>query len=533
LRDLIRHTDDNFSQSIQQLTARRIITGDRILSFRHDLIREGVYRRIPTVRRRLLHRRVAMLFKANGESFSAVARHFYLAGEYEPAHEHAKLAVAAADARLALNEAAQFVKLALRTAPNRVIRARLHHDLAQRSFRLRHYRDALHHIDAALDQRVGMKAEDKAALTLLQLEMLITIGRISTHELTAHLTEFERMYSPSLNNDLRYGVLRLLIRSSAIEGDTTRCSDYARDLVNYAANWGGVLSAQALGLAARIRSYTTSYIEALPWAEHAERMLAADVSPEIAADVLTNVGSVYSDAGEYDRALRLYNDALGLIQASGALHIWPRTATHKHMLLVEMGLFGDARAIAADISAAWNEDDAHQHISTLEGNIALMYYHLQDYEQSLIHANNSLSTGGNLRLYSHRLTATALIGIAHLEAGRLSAANKSAADLLDQIGPFPKRLGDYSFVEIFLTRWHVRCGRLKEATDSLEAALKDCVNRDVGSYLRMKVEYARLLRRSNPALAATLAKEANEAAVRIGARPTADQSELLVGRIRG
>ena len=270
-----------------------------------------------------------------------------------------------------------------------------------------------------------------------------------------------------------------------------------------------------------------------PVVDQARRTLVADASPEIAADMLTNIGSVYSDAGEYQRALQLYNDALALIQSSGALHIWPRTATHKHMLLVEMGQFRDARALAGDISAAWNEDDSYQHISTLERNIALMYYHLQDYERSSIHANNSLSNGHNIRFYSHRLTATALIGIAHLEAGRLSAASKSAADLLDQIGPRPKRLGDYSFVEIFLARWHTRCGRLKEATESLEAALKDCVNRDVGSYLRMKVEYARLMRRSDPVLAATLAKEVHEAAVRIGARPTAEQSELVLARFRG
>ena len=287
LRRLSRQTPDDFSICIEQLVARRIIARERTISFRHDLIREGVYRRIPRLRRQLFHRRAALLLKKNGESFGAVARHFYLAGEPKLAHEYAMLAVGAADARSAPTEAAQLVKLAIKTAPNRVVRATLHKDLAHRAFRLRQYRDASQHIEAALEERIGLKRDDKAALALLQLEMLVTLGRISTNDLAAHLSEFETTYAGLFTCDFRFGVLRLLIRSAAIEGDTVACANYATELVHHASNCDGVMSARALSLAARIRSYTTSYLEALPWAETAERLITSDVSAEIGAEVLT------------------------------------------------------------------------------------------------------------------------------------------------------------------------------------------------------------------------------------------------------
>jgi hypothetical protein len=124
--DIVRRTagqrQSEFVAGLDCLLNRRIACDNAAgrsatpqIGLRHDLIREGVYARIPRKRRRLLHLRAAALLAAAGVSEDVLAPHYFHGGDHERAHQNALLAVNNAEQRSAAREAIHFLKLAIRT----------------------------------------------------------------------------------------------------------------------------------------------------------------------------------------------------------------------------------------------------------------------------------------------------------------------------------------------------------------------------------------------------------------------------------
>jgi tetratricopeptide (TPR) repeat protein len=298
-------------------------------------------------------------------------------------------------------------------------------------------------------------------------------------------------------------------------------------MLDFATDSTGILAARASSLAARSHSFTTSSSEAIGWVEPFET-IPIDRDPETVAEILTNIGSVYYEGGRYRQALDLYRKAMASIQASGAMHIWPRAATHMHMLLVEMGNFSEARRLESEIRSGWNENDARHHMSTLEGNVALMHFHLGDMDSAKKHAQISLD---NSEMYVHRVTALAVIGMACLDSGQLAEATKCAAEITGGNNNKLSRFGDVSYAEIFLARWHARYHRVAKAAEELRCAIGECEDRDIGGWLRMRLELAFILRRSDPYFAESTAMTVRERALAIGAAPTVARADALLARL--
>jgi tetratricopeptide (TPR) repeat protein len=528
LISLSRSSPESFATDLQQLLARRVVTkNDGEIAFRHDLLREGVYRLIPPIRREHIHRLVADELQTCDERPGPLAEHYLAAREPDTAHEFALRAVSEADRRSALNEAIYFMKLAIRTSSRREVRCRLHHELAQRCFKLRRYEESSRQVQKALAMSAHLGQADHLRLVVLELDILVTLRRISTPDLVTHVQELSDSFRDCVTADVQYEILAILIRSAAIETDIERCAQYAAEMITFATKASGLLAARASTLAARCHSVTTSSSEAIRWVEQVEESLSTSSDPEAAAEIMTNIASVYYEGGRYHRALELYKRATTCIQSAGALHIWPRNATHMHMLLVEMGDFEYARQLEREIRAGWVEGDAGHHISTLEANVALMHYHLGQIELMRKHAQMSMQYP---EMYVHRITCLALLGIADLEGGQLSAASARANEITCDGETSVRRFGDFSYVEIFLSRWHARCGRYSIAADGLSRAKDAASDRDLGGWLRLKLELATLTRRSDPMSAQKAAVEVRDHAREIGATPTVERANLLIAR---
>src|SRR4029077_8174546 len=85
--------EDSVSRALDELWQRRIIGGQEPYDFTHDRLREVAYAELSPVRRRFLHRRIAIaleeLHPANPESVSGrLAAHYDAAGVAEPAIHH-------------------------------------------------------------------------------------------------------------------------------------------------------------------------------------------------------------------------------------------------------------------------------------------------------------------------------------------------------------------------------------------------------------------------------------------------------------
>ncbi len=529
--DLLRATTKQsataYAAAVRQLVGRRIILSHKDVAFRHDLIREAVYRRIPALKRRRLHLTVAKVLQNANEPPGALAGHYNAAGELRLAHEFALAAALEADHRSALTEAIYFLKLGAKTAQDKVSRTKLHQDLAIRSLKLRRYEDASRHAHSALANPDVLEPAEHVHLIALELDILVTLRRISTDQLIAHLRELESTFGDAISGEIRYDILAMLIRSTAIDTDVTRVAGFAAEMIKLSRNTKGILSARAASLAARSHSFTTSSSQAMDWVTDAENVALSEGEPELAAEILTNIGSVYYEGGRYHRSLELYKEATARINASGALHIWPRTATHMHMLLVEMGRFEEARKLETEIRAGWIEGDARHHLSTLEGNVALMFFHLGESESAKKHAYLSLQ---NSEMHVHRITALAMFGFACLENGQLLDATRYADQITGNLEKSIRRFGDFSYAEIFIARWHSRYNRFSEAVNELKGAIQDCTDRDVGGWLRLRLELAVLLRQREPSFSERTAIEVRQRATQMGAAPTVARADALLAR---
>jgi tetratricopeptide (TPR) repeat protein len=247
--------------------------------------------------------------------------------------------------------------------------------------------------------------------------------------------------------------------------------------------------------------------------------------------VLTNAGAVYYEAGHFDRAQASYDHALTLIQEAGALHIWVSTATNKHALLVDRGLFDDARALQDEIIAVSVEEDAARYLATLEGNVALMHYYLGDLKRTKQYVDASLRHADRFGMHHHRLSSRALLGLIALEEARLSEANDHAKWIGEQSGRDRMRTGDFSFIEIFLARWNTRLGRKQQAISDLEMAIDDCRERDFAAGLRMRLELASLLRKDAPLRAKQIALDVKERARLFGIHPVKEAASSVLLRL--
>jgi tetratricopeptide (TPR) repeat protein len=516
-----------FATAFAQLQSRRIVIDDPELWFRHDLVRDVLYKALRKEQRRVLHSRVAQALARAEYPHDALAMHYYHAEQYGESHSHAVAAAESAKRRAATNEMIFYLRLAIRTTTDKKVRERIRYDLIHRYHRLGKYVPAIRNCEHALRTGSPLPMAKKARIFLIQIDSLVMLGRLHSGELLTHLIRLDSEFGP-LDDDTRYEALKVRIRSLAIDGDASGCAGLVDDLTTLAGRLTGDRRALALSYTARMSSWAQTYQTGMKWAVEAEQSLLCE-DLEATADVYGNIAGVYYDAGEYSRSLELFNTSLEYIVRAGAMQIWPRTATNKLAVLVDIGRFDEARLLADEVLAKWSDADSPQHLATMYGNLAIIDFYLQDIHRMRDHAQYSL-TWATSGMSAHRVSSGALLGMAALEEGKIEEASDYAQLISDEVGA-RQRAGDFSWQEIFLARLRLRRGQLREALEGARTAADECRNKDVGGWLRLQLEVARILRRTKPAEAKTLADSVKQYARRIGARPLEEAASGLLFRL--
>lgn len=121
---------------------RALSVEDGLIRFRHDLIREVAWSRVPAALHSALHLRSARaLIKTDG-SDGEIARHLSAGGDGRGAHAYALRGAQKAEGVFALEEAADLLALAIRHAPNESTRVNLVGRLGKLHLHMRDYAKA-------------------------------------------------------------------------------------------------------------------------------------------------------------------------------------------------------------------------------------------------------------------------------------------------------------------------------------------------------------------------------------------------------
>lgn len=132
-----------FSRQLRELSRAAILVEEEgIIRFRHNLLREVAWSRVPVVLRGALHLRASRALIKLGGSDGEIALHLLASGERLRAHRHALRGADAAEGIFALEEVAELLQLAIATAPREQTRIDLVGRLGRVYLHMRDYTKA-------------------------------------------------------------------------------------------------------------------------------------------------------------------------------------------------------------------------------------------------------------------------------------------------------------------------------------------------------------------------------------------------------
>ncbi len=132
-----------FSSVLRELTRAAILVEEEgLIRFRHNLLREVAWSRVPVALRGALHLRASRaLIRVDG-SDAEIALHLFASGDSRRAHAHALRGAEGAEKVFALEEVADLLKLAIETAPSEKPRIDLVGRLGRVYLHMRDYANA-------------------------------------------------------------------------------------------------------------------------------------------------------------------------------------------------------------------------------------------------------------------------------------------------------------------------------------------------------------------------------------------------------
>lgn len=139
---------------------------------------------------------------------------------------------------------------------------------------------------------------------------------------------------------------------------------------------------------------------------------------EATADAYNNIGVVYDDLGEYDKALEYYNKALEISkEVLGENH--RDTAASYNNIGVVYGKLGDSdKALEYFIKALEIRKEVlgenHSDTASSYGNIGIVYWNLGDYDKALEYHNKALEITKEVLGEKHRYTASSYNNIGNV-----------------------------------------------------------------------------------------------------------------------
>jgi CHAT domain-containing protein/Tfp pilus assembly protein PilF len=210
--------------------------------------------------------------------------------------------------------------------------------------------------------------------------------------------------------------------------------------------------------------------QALDYFESALERIDESQSPQLAAAILYEIGSLHQESGELSQAANLFTRALPLLQKSGVLPFEATVANELGFLHVRSGLAAQALPHYRHALEIWRRISNEVKEAQVLHNLGRSYFHLGDQEQARHHLEQALAIRQSLgRTDEQASTLTALGGVfSRLNKHRQAIESLSQALELRPDGP--KSHGRVSTL-VTLGVAYRRDGRIREALASYEKAL--------------------------------------------------------------
>ncbi len=375
-------------------------------AFRHDLLRQSVYRNLPQARRRLLHGRVAQVLDA-GEQPIVVSEHLLAAGEFGRAASLQLGAISELE-RLGLTEQATAlletsIATIERESPGHEALLRLRAGLAGAYRTAGHAERSLAQAEAVLAEAtdpylLASALETKAGLQLGSGQLEEALG---TAQRAQELAE-------------RVGAERLA-RSASV-------------------------------LVASVAYYQGRFDDALEIVKRNVEALRADGTDIDLASQLTSLGAIHDDLGRHEEALGAHQEALGIAQRLRSKFVQVNVAMNLLQCLMALGRPEEALGVAREALALGRFDST----ATLRNNFAASLMDLGRLDEAEAEFAVQLEEVSDPTL---RALALARLARIHHARGRHAQAREALEQALEQA-----RLTDYPVARVSVARSLVDVG---------------------------------------------------------------------------
>jgi predicted ATPase len=323
---------DAADEAVAAKIVREVAGAPGRFSFTHTLIQEVLYSQQTAVRRARLHHRLAEVIEQRAEIDNLpvleLACHFGQAavqGDARKAIDYAVLAAERMASALAMEEAARFYKVALDAiqflpvdAETRRKRFELHAKRGRSFFQAGHWGSARDDLEAAAALTDTHNEEERSELYINLAEASFWL--MDVPDVRRYAAEAQRLADATGRTDVSADALAWTASAEVADGDISRAIKTDRRAV---AKAGGIRS---FGLA---RVPLTLYwagrtVEAVAQARQAVDCARESDDPAFLLYALQHLGLSLSGIGEYEEALRTFDEACGFGRRCGALPLLAR-----------------------------------------------------------------------------------------------------------------------------------------------------------------------------------------------------------------
>ncbi len=529
-----------FAGVLRELSRSAILLEeDGVVRFRHNLLREVAWSRVPLALRGALHLRASRALIKLGGSDGEIALHLLACGERRRAHRHALRGADTAEGVFALEEVAELLQLAIKTAPREQARIDLVGRLGRVYLHMRNYGQARPLLEERLEYLQKRDVVDielfEARRDLLFLDVYSSTTKVERSgqilksfylELRATQLDAEKLEAEILSKLLWAGARSFngkLVEETVetIRGLAARCAQpevrcrTSKSLGIFECYSGEVELAErhlreALALATEARDEAaivdcyvglTTLVPRLMSAELAEEILGNGLpiaqqyaDPWHVAALLCNCAVCFMYMGNFDRAQSLLTSAQSTLETSDAV---PDTSPS---ILYNLGFIAYHRGDHAKAEQYWTNADLQ---SRRDGVLS-------------VHAE-----------------CVAALGNLWLQRGSILLARKQAAQALRLVRKAGALTDERMGVEELIARLRFESGQRKKAISALGKTAELSRNSDIPLFLKSRLTQLELvLKQGFPDQASTLIEEISAVAAPRGASWWIEQAESITARFR-
>lgn len=524
-----------FAEAMTELVRLDVVRTTRNeVELLHGIFGEVVEQQMAPFTRRVVHGKIAAILSRRGAAPARLARHLELSGNPDATQETALAAADEAQRANAYQEAEYFLRMALAACDDEAAGASIMKRMVRLHMRDRRYDQARALLESLSDY---FNASNDTG----------NIAWVGIHKTTASLGLGLETTDKGIED------LRHLAKDAMDRNDLAAASQALKSMAIWVHNSLALQSASDLGhelieLAKRL----PNGLEALETHELGILLIASSDSVSCAhrlcGDLIQridpNAGALLSAVGLRCRAQvllqmgklseaevlydRLANTANRLVLGPS----WGSVNNNFAVLRMEQGRYGDAVRLLEELRLFALDKEVLDDLSFAYYNLGLVYLEKHEFPQAQHAAHQLLDVMARLSTPERLYEPWSILGLIALEKGNLTDANRWRREILLAEAEEPLWFGDTSYRERFLARMGQMDAQAAEAIGRLRVGVEAYVDRDFFCRSRMELELARLLARTEPAEAKSLASSVRQRGAELGARPLVAAADAVLDRIR-